>query len=87
MGFANDWHLVHLGSRIIGGAGLIIQEATSVSRRSISPRFGLLKMSKSKKCSKINHLLSVKNPFLESVGMPEEKQVPHHSWNGGQNKT
>jgi 2,4-dienoyl-CoA reductase-like NADH-dependent reductase (Old Yellow Enzyme family) len=27
----NDWHLVHLGSRAAGGAGLIIQEATSVS--------------------------------------------------------
>jgi 2,4-dienoyl-CoA reductase-like NADH-dependent reductase (Old Yellow Enzyme family) len=30
-GFANDWHLVHLGSRASGGASLIIQEATSVS--------------------------------------------------------
>jgi 2,4-dienoyl-CoA reductase-like NADH-dependent reductase (Old Yellow Enzyme family) len=30
-GFANDWHLVHLGSRAIGGAGLIMQEATAVS--------------------------------------------------------
>ena len=30
-GFANDWHLVHLGSRAIGGAGLIISEATAVS--------------------------------------------------------
>lgn len=30
-GFANDWHLVHLGSRAVGGAGLIIFEATSVS--------------------------------------------------------
>ena len=30
-GFANDWHLVHLGSRAAGGAGLIITEATSVS--------------------------------------------------------
>lgn len=30
-GFANDWHLVHLGSRAVGGAALIIQEATSVS--------------------------------------------------------
>src|SRR6478735_6489741 len=29
-GFANDWHLVHLGSRAIGGAGLIITEATAV---------------------------------------------------------
>ncbi|HEX8563825.1 MAG TPA: NADH:flavin oxidoreductase/NADH oxidase [Flavobacterium sp.] len=30
-GFANNWHLVHLGSRAIGGAGLIIQEASAVS--------------------------------------------------------
>lgn len=30
-GFANDWHLVHLGSRAIGGAALIITEATAVS--------------------------------------------------------
>ena len=30
-GFATDWHLVHLGSRAIGGAGLIITEATAVS--------------------------------------------------------
>src|ERR1700761_2947278 len=30
-GFANDWHLVHLGSRAVGGAALVIQEATAVS--------------------------------------------------------
>lgn len=30
-GFANDWHLVHLGSRAVGGAGLIIAEASAVS--------------------------------------------------------
>lgn len=37
-GFANDWHLVHLGSRATGGAGLIIQEATAVSPEArISP--------------------------------------------------
>lgn len=30
-GFASDWHLVHLGSRAIGGAALIIQEASAVS--------------------------------------------------------
>ena len=29
-GFANDWHLVHLGSRAVGGAGLIITEAAAV---------------------------------------------------------
>lgn len=30
-GFATDWHLVHLGSRAVGGAGLVIAEATAVS--------------------------------------------------------
>src|ERR1700743_473400 len=30
-GFASDWHLVHLGSRAVGGAGLIIMEATAVT--------------------------------------------------------
>ncbi|HLN53443.1 MAG TPA: NADH:flavin oxidoreductase/NADH oxidase [Lentimicrobium sp.] len=30
-GFANDWHFVHLGSRAVGGAALIIVEATSVN--------------------------------------------------------
>lgn len=30
-GFANDWHLVHLGSRAVGGAALIIAEATAVN--------------------------------------------------------
>jgi len=29
-GFANEWHLVHLGSRAVGGAGLVIVEATAV---------------------------------------------------------
>jgi 2,4-dienoyl-CoA reductase-like NADH-dependent reductase (Old Yellow Enzyme family) len=29
-GFATDWHLVHLGSRASGGAGLVIAEATAV---------------------------------------------------------
>jgi 2,4-dienoyl-CoA reductase-like NADH-dependent reductase (Old Yellow Enzyme family) len=30
-GFATDWHLVNLGSRAVGGAGLVITEATAVS--------------------------------------------------------
>jgi 2,4-dienoyl-CoA reductase-like NADH-dependent reductase (Old Yellow Enzyme family) len=29
-GFANDWHLVHLGSRAVGGAALVLTEATAV---------------------------------------------------------
>jgi 2,4-dienoyl-CoA reductase-like NADH-dependent reductase (Old Yellow Enzyme family) len=30
-GMPNDWHLVHLGSRAVGGAGLVMVEATGVS--------------------------------------------------------
>jgi 2,4-dienoyl-CoA reductase-like NADH-dependent reductase (Old Yellow Enzyme family) len=29
-GLATDWHLVHLGSRAVGGAGLVVAEATAV---------------------------------------------------------
>lgn len=37
-GFPNDWHLVHLGSRAVGGAGLVMVEATAVSAEGrISP--------------------------------------------------
>lgn len=32
-GFVSDWHLVHLGSRAVGGAGLVIAEATAVEAR------------------------------------------------------
>ncbi len=38
-GFANDWHLVHLGSRAVGGAGLVFTEATAVAPEGrISPQ-------------------------------------------------
>ncbi len=37
-GFVNDWHLVHLGSRAVGGAALVIMEATAIEARGrISP--------------------------------------------------
>lgn len=32
-GMPTDWHLVHLGSRAVGGAGLIVVEATAVEAR------------------------------------------------------
>src|SRR5882672_9486114 len=38
-GFANDWHLVHLGSRAVGGAALVMTEATAVTAEGrISPQ-------------------------------------------------
>src|SRR3954464_2706132 len=38
-GFANDWHLVHLGSRAVGGAALVMTEAAAVTPEGrISPQ-------------------------------------------------
>ena len=38
-GFANDWHVVHLGSRAVGGAGLVFTEAIAVTPEGrISPQ-------------------------------------------------
>jgi 2,4-dienoyl-CoA reductase-like NADH-dependent reductase (Old Yellow Enzyme family) len=38
-GFATNWHLVHLGSRAVGGAALVLTEATAVEERGrISPQ-------------------------------------------------
>jgi 2,4-dienoyl-CoA reductase-like NADH-dependent reductase (Old Yellow Enzyme family) len=38
-GFSNDWHLVHLGSRAVGGAALVFTEATAVTETGrISPQ-------------------------------------------------
>jgi 2,4-dienoyl-CoA reductase-like NADH-dependent reductase (Old Yellow Enzyme family) len=62
-GFANDWHLVHLGSRAAGGAGLIIQEATSVSPEGrISPEdLGLWKEAHIEKLAQINQFIVSQN--------------------------
>jgi len=32
-GFANDWHLVHLGSRAVGGAASVITEAVELAKQ------------------------------------------------------
>ncbi|MUG94232.1 oxidoreductase [Scytonema sp. UIC 10036] len=38
-GYANDWHLVHLASRAVGGAGIVLTEAAAVEPRGrISPQ-------------------------------------------------
>lgn len=62
-GFANDWHLVHLGSRATGGAGLIIQEATAVSPEArISPSdLGIWKDEHIEKLKQINEFIVSQN--------------------------
>jgi 2,4-dienoyl-CoA reductase-like NADH-dependent reductase (Old Yellow Enzyme family) len=85
-GFTNDWHLVHLGSRAVGGAALIIQEATAVSPEGrISPEdVGLWKDAH------IEHLQKITN-FIHQHGSIAGIQLAHAGrkasvaspWNGG----
>ncbi len=85
-GFANDWHLVHLGSRAVGGAALIIQEATAVSPEGrITPGdLGLWNDGHMKKMEAITH-------FIHGQGAIAGIQLAHAGrkggcalpWNGG----
>ena len=84
-GFANDWHLVHLGSRASGGAALIIQEATSVSPegRISSADLGLWKDEQIEKMQAINQFIISQNSIpgiqLAHAGRKASMSEP---WNG-----
>jgi 2,4-dienoyl-CoA reductase-like NADH-dependent reductase (Old Yellow Enzyme family) len=85
-GFANDWHLVHLGSRAVGGAGLVTTEATAVEPRGrISPEdLGLWKDEQVAVLERITR-------FLHAHGAAAGVQLAHagrkastaRPWNGG----
>src|ERR1035441_5579189 len=85
-GFANDWHLVHLGSRAVGGAGLVCMEATAVTARGrISPGgMGIWKAGHIEFLARITR-------FLHSQGAAAGIQLAHagrkastrRPWEGG----
>ncbi len=85
-GYANDWHLVHLGSRASGGAGIVIAEATGVEARGrISPYdLGLWEDGQVEMLSRITH-------FIRSQGATPAIQLAHagrkastnRPWQGG----
>jgi 2,4-dienoyl-CoA reductase-like NADH-dependent reductase (Old Yellow Enzyme family) len=71
-GFATDWHLVHLGTRAVGGAGLIIMEATAVSPEGrISP--GDLGIWKDDHIDFLKRITS----FIETQGAVPAIQLAH----------
>lgn len=86
-GFANDWHLVHLGSRAVGGAGLVFTEATAVTPEGrISPQdLGLWKDEHIAPLARIT-------AFLHSQGARAGIQLAHagrkastyRPWGGGE---
>lgn len=85
-GYANDWHLVHLGSRAAGGAGLVFCEATAVTPEGrISPNdLGLWDN---------NHIEPLKRitEFIKKMGAVAGIQLAHSGrkgstaapWKGG----
>ncbi|HEX4427187.1 MAG TPA: NADH:flavin oxidoreductase/NADH oxidase [Terriglobales bacterium] len=85
-GFANDWHLVHLGSRAVGGAGLVMTEASAVTPDGrISPAdLGIYKNEHIEMLARIFH-------FIEKQGAVPGMQLAHAGrkastgipWEGG----
>lgn len=86
-GFATDWHLVHLGSRAVGGAGLILQEASAISPEGrISPDdLGIWKQEHLEKLRSITAFIreqgAVPGIQLAHAGRKASSQSP---WKGGQ---
>ena len=88
-GFANDWHLVHLGSRAVGGAGLVFTEAAAVLREArISPEdLGIWSDAHVEPLARIVH-------FLHQQGSEAGMQLAHagrkastrRPWDGGGGK-
>jgi 2,4-dienoyl-CoA reductase-like NADH-dependent reductase (Old Yellow Enzyme family) len=85
-GFANDWHFVHLGSRAVGGAAMVITEASAVlAEGRISPQdLGIWKDDHIPMLSRIFR-------FIEEYGAVPGIQLAHagrkastaQPWKGG----
>ncbi len=85
-GVANDWHFVHLGSRAVGGAGIVIVEATGIAPEGrITP--GCMGLWNEKQ---IEPLARIAN-FVKERGAVAGIQIAHAGrkasaalpWNGG----
>lgn len=76
-GFASNWHLVHLGSRAVGGAGLIITESASVNPigRATAKDLGIWKDEHIEKWIEIND-------FLHGQGSKTAMQLAHFGSKG-----
>lgn len=89
-GFSNDWHLVHLGSRAVGGAGLVMSEACAVSPdgRISQGDIGIWKDAHIDNLKRITQ-------FIEAQGSVAGIQLAHagrkascaEPWNGGEQLT
>jgi len=74
-GMANDWHLVHLGARALGGVGLVLAEATAVSPEGrISPQdLGIWKEEQVEPLARVAR-------FIQAHGVVPGIQLAHAGW-------
>lgn len=85
-GFANDWHLVHLVSRAVGGAGLVMTEAAAIEPQGrITPQdLGIWKDAHLEKLVQIVELIhqngAVSGIQLAHAGRKASTATP---WNNG----
>jgi 2,4-dienoyl-CoA reductase-like NADH-dependent reductase (Old Yellow Enzyme family) len=81
-GFVNDWHLVHLGARAVGGAGTVLTEAIAVVPEGrISPcDLGIWKDAHIEKLARVVHFLrehgAVAGTQLAHAGFKASTDVP-----------
>lgn len=85
-GFADDWHVVHLGSRAVGGAGLVLTEATAVTADGrISPfDLGIYRDEHVETLARITRFVSAQGAVpgmqLSHAGRKASSDAP---WRGG----
>ena len=85
-GFSNDWHLVHLGSRAVGGAALVITEATAVSPEGrISPDdLGIWKDEHIDGLKRITNFIEAQGSIAGTQLAHAGRKASHASpWKGG----
>jgi len=85
-GLPTDWHLVHLGSRAVGGAGLVIQEATAVSPEGrISPSdAGIWSDEHAERYQRITKFISEQGAIAGiQLAHAGRKASTYELWNGG----
>jgi 2,4-dienoyl-CoA reductase-like NADH-dependent reductase (Old Yellow Enzyme family) len=85
-GFANDWHLVHLGSHAVGGASLVIAEATAVSPEGrITPHdLGIYKDEHLPFLKRITAFIQSQNAVAGIQLAHAGRKASHHRpWDGG----
>lgn len=85
-GFANDWHLVHLGTRAVGGAALVFTEAIAVSPEGrITPHdLGIYKNEHIPFLKRITDFIKGQNavPGIQ-LAHAGRKASHHRPWDGG----